>query len=918
MCTYGAADDDVDIKISNATCTVIAYIDGGGCGNYIPTEWSWTCATAGTYFVEVADYASPVGNHNCDPTSTTTFTLFYYKVEAPQTGSCCYADGTCEVTDEAHCIGTYTAGGVCEPNTCPLPCAPTQAGQANDFVFNGSFTSGVNNYDVTCLGGGSSYYDNGEEEIFVWTVDVDSWYEVNLTTDDTYNSIIVAYDCEATMCETSTYAGSGIYSITIPCHLYPAGDYFIFIDNWSESPTTFTVAVTECSEPTLGRCCYGSPYAPECVINYEAECLALTNDIDWTEGGECPCEPLCDAPGAVADECINAIPVGVLPAHFAGNNTGMTPVDPAIANDGNASGPAVWYSVVGTGNTLTASTCGACTEFDSFVRVYYCGCDNLTVVGYNDSSCPESGDHGVFSWCSVQDEVYLIAVCGYGTSSTGRFVLDVTDDGVACEGGLFCPVTGACCYNDGANCSTITEEACTLLGGDYYPGEACVADGGDFECPPGCGTFPLCGTPAEAEPNDDCPAPTEQTVIGCDMTVYGLVCQVDDHDFWQVVVPAGYRMTLKAYQGEACDVNPTSTLKTNLYYDDCSLAGGPTTSAWILTNPTVDPWVVYVEVFGTAVSTYKLEAVCCPIVDYLANPIVIDVPSFTYTHTENSCCATNPISTIGGYASGPDVIFTNCNSGTFTFTASGLGDNQIIVFDAAYNILGYADATYGGDDEVLTLTISGCWYVGVSLYGASSCGDITLSIEGDVWLPVELVDFDAIASDGAVTLNWTTASETDNDHFNVVRNGERVGEIAAKGHATGGEYTYTDGSLVNGTTYDYSVVSVSMNGDLEEVFTISATPSFAAATITEYALHQNFPNPFNPETKITFDMVEAGYVNLTVYNLLGQQVAALVNNTMDAGRHIVSFDATNLPSGLYLYRMETSGFSAQKKMVLMK
>jgi hypothetical protein len=59
-------------------------------------------------------------------------------------------------------------------------------------------------------------------------------------------------------------------------------------------------------------------------------------------------------------------------------------------------------------------------------------------------------------------------------------------------------------------------------------------------------------------------------------------------------------------------------------------------------------------------------------------------------------------------------------------------------------------------------------------------------------------------------------------------------------------------------------------------------------------------------------------MSLSVYNLLGQKVATLVNGSMDAGRHVVSFSANNLPSGLYLYRMETDGFTAQKKMVLMK
>jgi hypothetical protein len=64
--------------------------------------------------------------------------------------------------------------------------------------------------------------------------------------------------------------------------------------------------------------------------------------------------------------------------------------------------------------------------------------------------------------------------------------------------------------------------------------------------------------------------------------------------------------------------------------------------------------------------------------------------------------------------------------------------------------------------------------------------------------------------------------------------------------------------------------------------------------------------------------VDAGHVNLMVYNLMGQEVASLVNGQMTSGRHIVSFDAANLPSGVYVYRLNVNGFVSEKKMLLMK
>ena len=84
-------------------------------------------------------------------------------------------------------------------------------------------------------------------------------------------------------------------------------------------------------------------------------------------------------------------------------------------------------------------------------------------------------------------------------------------------------------------------------------------------------------------------------------------------------------------------------------------------------------------------------------------------------------------------------------------------------------------------------------------------------------------------------------------------------------------------------------------------------------------LHQNFPNPFNPSTKIAFDLPTASVVTLTVYNLLGQQVGTLLNTTtMDAGMHAIAFDAAPLGTGVYFYKLQANNFVSVKKMMLIK
>ena len=85
-----------------------------------------------------------------------------------------------------------------------------------------------------------------------------------------------------------------------------------------------------------------------------------------------------------------------------------------------------------------------------------------------------------------------------------------------------------------------------------------------------------------------------------------------------------------------------------------------------------------------------------------------------------------------------------------------------------------------------------------------------------------------------------------------------------------------------------------------------------------FVLYQNYPNPFNPGTVIRFELPVSGFVSGVVYDVLGSRVAVLVNESMSAGRHVVGFDGTGLPSGVYLFRLEAGGFSKVVKMVLSK
>lgn len=186
-------------------------------------------------------------------------------------------------------------------------------------------------------------------------------------------------------------------------------------------------------------------------------------------------------------------------------------------------------------------------------------------------------------------------------------------------------------------------------------------------------------------------------------------------------------------------------------------------------------------------------------------------------------------------------------------------------------------------------------------------------------LPVNLLDFNAIAGDREVQLNWTTASETNNERFQIARDGSTVAELDAAGNSTvQRHYSWTDANVQNGVEYRYELIAVDASGNREVLRETSATPNSGAGIVTEYALHQNFPNPFNPETQIAFDLVQDGFASLRVFNLLGQQIASLANSEMSAGHHVVNFNGSAFASGVYLYKLDVNGFSATKKLVILK
>ena len=104
-------------------------------------------------------------------------------------------------------------------------------------------------------------------------------------------------------------------------------------------------------------------------------------------------------------------------------------------------------------------------------------------------------------------------------------------------------------------------------------------------------------------------------------------------------------------------------------------------------------------------------------------------------------------------------------------------------------------------------------------------------------------------------------------------------------------------------------------------FTNVGTPTSVGQVLKQsksFSLSQNYPNPFNPTTEIKYSIPKSGIVTLKVYNLLGREVFTLVNQEQKSGNYIVNFDASQLASGVYMYRIQSGDFSLTKKMTLLK
>ena len=202
--------------------------------------------------------------------------------------------------------------------------------------------------------------------------------------------------------------------------------------------------------------------------------------------------------------------------------------------------------------------------------------------------------------------------------------------------------------------------------------------------------------------------------------------------------------------------------------------------------------------------------------------------------------------------------------------------------------------------------------------------EVSILLNGDVSLPVELLSFVSELNSNSIILKWSTSTEENNSGFDIERSivkgqtSEEWNKVSfMQGHGTTSSqinYEFMDRNLNSGK-YKYRLKQIDFNGNFKYY---DLANEIVIGSPEKFELSQNYPNPFNPITHLGFGISNLGFVSLKVYDVLGNEIKTLVNEIKPAGYYEVEFNGSNLPSGIYYYRIKAGSFSQVRKMMLVK
>jgi hypothetical protein len=266
---------------------------------------------------------------------------------------------------------------------------------------------------------------------------------------------------------------------------------------------------------------------------------------------------------------------------------------------------------------------------------------------------------------------------------------------------------------------------------------------------------------------------------------------------------------------------------------------------------------------------------------------------------------------------------------TATVTASGFPVGATVTFSKTQTgSATVTGATNSSGAYVLTASGTGSAVVTVTATdGTTTTSGITIRFDEQV--PVELAAFGGELVENQVVLNWTTASQTNNAGFRVLRstdqeNFEVVSDVIGGAGTTDAlmNYNFNDSSLPASEQVFYVLEQIDLDGTIHRSNPIEVILGARFVLPTEFA-SAVFPNPFNPSTTISYDLPAEAQVSIVIYDAIGQEVRQLVNKSHIAGRYSVQWDAKDqigrsVGRGVYIAKVKAGTFSSTQKMLLLK
>lgn len=341
------------------------------------------------------------------------------------------------------------------------------------------------------------------------------------------------------------------------------------------------------------------------------------------------------------------------------------------------------------------------------------------------------------------------------------------------------------------------------------------------------------------------------------------------------------------------------TFGNNVWFTSYSGAAGTQIGVWKSTNKGLN-WTVSYFANGSAASGSSY-----PAFKDANNGVVVTLAGNIARTTDGGATWT-----VSAPIAGVGYRYVTYLKGTNRYVAVGTGGKSFISYD---NGLNWSELT----PPLNTSNLQAVTEYNGMLWAAGAAG--TILKWGGSPLPVEFTSFSSSVSGNTVTLKWSTGSETNNRGFEVERKGAD-GQFVLRGFIEGAgtsvgnkDYTFTDVDVTSGI-YTYRIKQMDFDGR----YAYSDEIEVDVTTPAEFELAQNYPNPFNPSTAIKYSIKFDGPVSLKVYDNLGTQVAELVNEVQKSGTYTVNFNASGLSSGVYFYSISAPGFSATKKLTILK